>query len=298
MSFVPWIKMETTTPDKPEVVQMAARLRVRDHDLIVGKLVRLWSWADMNSVDGQKVKVTRAFIDRHVSMPGFAAALEEAEWIHGPDGAIDFANFERHNGDSAKRRAMEARKKQNQRKGGPKGGTNVPETSGQTGGLELELESLKEKDAADGGGVKPLAPDPLLERVRKLRTEYSSPLLDQREREPFKAARPLMETFAESDWEIIGQYLNAKLPAGIEAYQPDRRLLFWQAVAEIHGKALAWHEKQSGQRSAVKVNPWPVEFEAWAAVQYSSLSLSSAWAMGSVRHEFRTWLADGKGAAA
>lgn len=35
MSFAPWIKIETTLPDKPEVIAMAAMLKPRDtsHDL-------------------------------------------------------------------------------------------------------------------------------------------------------------------------------------------------------------------------------------------------------------------------
>ena len=158
MSFATWIKFEITTPDKPEVVSMAARLKFRDADLVTGKLVRIWGWADLNSVDGSHLPITRAFIDRLVSCRGFAAALEAVGWLSGPDGDISFTNFDRHNGDSAKKRAVETRKKQRQRegrKGAVKGdgsppepgtgtGTNVPpdpgQKDGQEGGLEEELE--------------------------------------------------------------------------------------------------------------------------------------------------------------
>jgi hypothetical protein len=288
MSFAPWIKVETTTPDKPEVVKMALRLKVKDHDLIVGKLLRLWAWADSNSVDGLGVPITRAFIDRLVSLKGFASALEkEAKWISGPDGSIDFHNFERHNGDSAKRRAMETRKKQIQR-GGTKGGTNVPMASGQDGGPEEEIEYLKEKEAAAGGDLKPIPPDPLLEKVRTLRTEYSSQILDERERSPFAAARPVMEAFGPEDWDVIRRYLKAKLPAGVEVYQPDRRVLFLQAAGEILGKAKAWQEKQSGTMSTSSPGI-PAEFIAWSAKHYS-LSPLSCWNTADIRAAWKASL--------
>jgi hypothetical protein len=42
-----WIKIEENTPDKPEVHKMASILGI-DPDAVVGKLVRVWSWASQN----------------------------------------------------------------------------------------------------------------------------------------------------------------------------------------------------------------------------------------------------------
>jgi DNA replication protein DnaT len=46
-----WIKIQTVTPDKPEVFVIADRLGI-DPDAVVGKLVRLWIWADQQTTDG------------------------------------------------------------------------------------------------------------------------------------------------------------------------------------------------------------------------------------------------------
>ena len=84
-----WIKVETTTPEKPEVITMAERLKLSE-DTVVGKLVRLWSWADQNSVTGTNVRATEKFIDKKVDKRGFSAALREVGWLAGTDGALTF----------------------------------------------------------------------------------------------------------------------------------------------------------------------------------------------------------------
>lgn len=158
--IAPWIKIEVTTPDKPEIVAMAETLK-KDPDLIVGKLIRLWCWTDQNSVAGETVSITRKWIDRHVGLRGFAAAMESVGWLGGQDLALEFPNFSRHNGKSAKRRAMEKRKKDRQRHGTKvpesppltrdkcpaANGINVPPLSGPKGGLEEE-EEYRERESA------------------------------------------------------------------------------------------------------------------------------------------------------
>jgi hypothetical protein len=104
-----WIKIETMTPDKPEVCVMATQLRM-DPDAVLGKLVRLWSWAEMNKVNGQAVNVTKEFLDKVVGKKGFAMALERAGWLRGADGYLVFPNFARHNGTGAKGRALTAQR--------------------------------------------------------------------------------------------------------------------------------------------------------------------------------------------
>jgi hypothetical protein len=100
-----WIKLEHATPDKPEVVQLAILLDFDDHDLAWAKCVRLWIWADQQSVDGNALTVTDAFIDRYTRVTGFAAALRKVGWLEGRDGRLSIPDFARHNGQSAKTRA-------------------------------------------------------------------------------------------------------------------------------------------------------------------------------------------------
>jgi hypothetical protein len=100
-----WIKFEHATPDKPEVVAMADKLGI-DQDCVVGKLLRLWIWADQNSADGNALSVTFAFLDRYTHCEGFGAALAFVGWIDADGDGIRLPNFDRHNGETAKKRAL------------------------------------------------------------------------------------------------------------------------------------------------------------------------------------------------
>lgn len=111
-----WIKFESTTPDKPEVVRIAAILGI-DQDAVVGKLLRFWVWADQNSVDGNGVTVTSAFLDRLTFCPGFASAMRDVSWLEGGDGNLSLPNFGLHNGKTAKERAVSGRRVAKHRNG-------------------------------------------------------------------------------------------------------------------------------------------------------------------------------------
>ena len=105
-----WIKVEHTTPDKPEVVKLAEILLMDDPDFVLGKLWRFWAWADANTQDGI-LKTKYAHIDRVVYCPGFARGLVSVGWLQGREGALVIPNFDRHNGNSSKARALEAEAK-------------------------------------------------------------------------------------------------------------------------------------------------------------------------------------------
>jgi 5-methylcytosine-specific restriction endonuclease McrA len=120
-----WIKIEHTTTDKPEVIKMAAILKI-DQDAVTGKLLRLWIWADQNSVDGADVMVTHAFIDRLTDRKGFAAAMVSVGWLSGEDGELRLPNFERHNGKTAKSRSETARRVAGYRARNPEAKETIP----------------------------------------------------------------------------------------------------------------------------------------------------------------------------
>jgi hypothetical protein len=112
-----WIKIEHVTPDKPEVWQIAETLGI-DADAVVGKLVRIWVWADQQTTDGNARSVTKALLDRISGVTGFAAAMVEAGWLQQAEGGVQFVNFERHNGETAKQRALTAKRVQKHRAAG------------------------------------------------------------------------------------------------------------------------------------------------------------------------------------
>lgn len=103
----PWIKVETATPDKPEICTIAASLRLSE-DAVLGKLIRLWSWVEINHIQANDMGVTKEFLDKLVGRKGFAAALADCGWLVEEDGKLGLKNLERHNGGSAKVRALTA----------------------------------------------------------------------------------------------------------------------------------------------------------------------------------------------
>lgn len=111
-----WIKVETTMPDKPEIFQMAEHLGI-DPDAVAGKLLRVWIWADQQTVDGNAPSVTKALLDRSTGVTGFTEAMIACGWLLKEGGGYAFPNFDRHNGKTAKRRAQNAKRVQAHRAG-------------------------------------------------------------------------------------------------------------------------------------------------------------------------------------
>lgn len=104
-----WIKVENTTPDKPEVHVMAEELGI-DPDAVLGKLIRLWIWADEQTYNGNAGTVTLSLLDRVAGITEFGQSMLRAGWIQRSDHGLVFPNFDRHNGQSAKTRALTARR--------------------------------------------------------------------------------------------------------------------------------------------------------------------------------------------
>ena len=100
-----WIKLEHVTPDKPEIYTMAEMLNL-DPDTVLGKVIRVWIWADQQTLIGDAPSVTKTCIDRVTGVTHFAEALEKVRWLKIKKEGINFPNFDRHNGKSAKTRAL------------------------------------------------------------------------------------------------------------------------------------------------------------------------------------------------
>lgn len=164
----PWIKVETSTPDKPEICFLATALRM-DPDTVVGKLVRLWSWMELNRVPANDLGVTKEFLDKLVGRKGFAEALVGSGWLVVAGQKLGFRNLERHNGGKAKIRIMTARRValHRQRKL-MKGDASVAEP------LRDQSEAVLEPSSAE----KECNDEPLVEREEN---EACSPLQDHAE---------------------------------------------------------------------------------------------------------------------
>lgn len=123
-----WIKMRVDLGDDPAVILMASKLDVSE-DEIVGKLHRLWCWADKHTTDGTAPAITARWVDRYVNRTGFADAMILARWISFSEEGVEFPEFDRHNGGSAKKRVEATLRQRLSRKNRDEGVTGEARTS-------------------------------------------------------------------------------------------------------------------------------------------------------------------------
>lgn len=109
-----WIKMRSCLHSHPKVVRIASALK-EDKLRVVGALHAVWCLFDMHSTDGKLDGYSPKTLDEQIGWPGFADQMIAVKWLEASEGGLVTPSFERHNGQSAKRRAQEADRKRNDR---------------------------------------------------------------------------------------------------------------------------------------------------------------------------------------
>lgn len=258
-----WIKIEKITPEKPEVLRISEILKLNS-DEIFGKLFKIWSWADDQSVDGAKMPITEKFLDQKAGKKGFASAMRAVGWLTGTDGNLEFPGFSRHNGDTAKARAESNRRMaksrmvaeivQQKRNGGD---GMVAEKAQQKAQPEKRREEKREYNTPlpPEGGVRERGVN-LIFLLRSLRPEWDvSNGLSGKESRPFRRNENLMLSFADEAWPIMKEFLAAKLPEGSPLWQPRLLQKFLESPGVVWGQARAWKAKQRPRLEIVRPSP-------------------------------------------
>ena len=75
-----WIKIETHTPDKAEIRQIARLCRCSKAEAFLA-FFRVYVWLDEETEDGHVEFFTREDADEISGLPGFGGALQEVRWI-------------------------------------------------------------------------------------------------------------------------------------------------------------------------------------------------------------------------
>jgi len=250
-----WIKIEINTPDKPEVIALAAALRL-DQDAVVGKLIRLWSWADLNSIDGDEIKITEQFIDRISRKKGFAVALRSVGWLAGKDGKLTFPDFTRHNGKTAKLRAETNRRVSSHRqKCNTKSVSNVTVEPYQKALPEKRREDIREREREEAApefsqNVTPFpsSPDadqPLRTLTNSLRIGWeASPVFSPDEEAAFQSNKAVLAAISSETWTAMQSYLLTKFPEGSGEWQPRQRIMFLKRPGDLAAPAASWMHKR------------------------------------------------------
>lgn len=163
---MPWIKVRTDLLTDPRVMRMARALGVTQQH-VVGCLVAVWSLADAHAVsrfcpgvtgtrEGHLAHYSAANIDAAARQDGIADLMSTVGWLTiYPDG-IGFPEWDIHNGNSAKTRACEQKKKAKQRRVSPKMSPKVSRLCPDGAGTEIgtrEDKSIKEDPLTPTGGI-------------------------------------------------------------------------------------------------------------------------------------------------
>jgi len=251
---IPWIKIETSLPRKPEVMQLAEILGI-DEFAVVGHLVCFWSWVDENvSQECPVVSGTKKGLDRVAGRDGFADAMITVGWLQMDGHAVTIPHLDYHLDQSAKTRALEARKKSRQRSRGQVS-RECPDAIGTKTGQEGGPEKRREEKSLESVFERP-------------RAESHKPTESQKPPEttggiseviiPNKVNTPECRDAA-AKW---FQYLAEK---GADYKRPDLSATaleaWWREMARIGPKEmpLAVERSMAGGHLTVKVLPDPKE---------------------------------------
>jgi hypothetical protein len=101
-----FIRWQKGLQHKPEIGQIA-RMTGLDPFSVAGRCMAVWCWADAVTATGVVDGATREQIDMLAMHPGFAEAMETTRphpWLLIDDQGITFSNYDRHNGQCAKKR--------------------------------------------------------------------------------------------------------------------------------------------------------------------------------------------------
>jgi len=124
-----WIKMRVALHDDSDVMRMADKLDI-DEFSVCGRLLAVWSWADANTTNGFVPGGTVRRVDAKAGISGFADAMVSVGWLKVREDGVEFPNWEVHNSKSAKKRAQDSKRKQDER--------NKEKGSGQMSGSKAD----------------------------------------------------------------------------------------------------------------------------------------------------------------
>ena len=116
-----WLKVEHATPNKAEVHVIADILKM-DPEKVFAKCFRVWAWASDNCpVSGRTNVRAMSAISLVAGETRFGNAMVEAGWLAIEGDEIVFPHFDYHCSQSAKQRALDARRKKEKRAAKPSG---------------------------------------------------------------------------------------------------------------------------------------------------------------------------------
>lgn len=192
-----WIKMRCNLDTDPAVFQIAAQLGL-DELSVVGRLWKVWSWADQHVSDCHAIGVTDVTLDRISGTPGFADAMRRVGWIEGDPDAPALPKFDRHNGQSAKRRALATERQARRRHADV-----TPESRTER---DQRREEKSNTPIVPASGDDSAEEDPLLLRAKAIFRMRPGTALDRSMRRAWKLSAAAIAGTTEPEWQTLKAY--------------------------------------------------------------------------------------------
>lgn len=104
-----WLKVAVDTPYKTAIRNAARDCGCSRGDAFLA-FFELYSWLDEQTDDG-RLATDPAELNRWAGIPGFAESLERSGWLTFQGDECIITNWGEHNGQCAKRRALDAKRK-------------------------------------------------------------------------------------------------------------------------------------------------------------------------------------------
>ena len=247
-----WIKMRSNLWDDPRVSRLCD-LTDQGEATVIGGLYWLWAAADQHTETGVMTGLSLRQIDRKTGIAGFGQSLCDIGWIAECEGGVCIVNFEEHNGASAKRRTLEAKRKADARKASARNADNKETETGRDAELEKEKERELEKEKEEKNPPK----SPKGDRRPKLNVTVDHMLLtcsglsEQLAGEYLAFRKSLKAPLTESAWKNIAAEI-AKSNAS-----PDDALSEAMAAGWRSFKAQWLENRNAGGRPQQGQNPGP-----------------------------------------
>lgn len=110
-----WIPMRCDLDQDPATIAIGLALGITACE-VVGRLLKVWSWANSQSIDGVFRRIPLATLDAMAGVTGFADAMIAVGWVVRHRNTFSFNNFDRWNGITAKERLQKSRRQARWRK--------------------------------------------------------------------------------------------------------------------------------------------------------------------------------------
>jgi hypothetical protein len=151
-----WIKVRVNLPDDPAVFRMASAHGIPTEH-VVGCLVRVWSWATDQLVNGHAVGVTLSQLDRVACVTGFGQSMADVGWLLIQADGIVFPRWERHLSQGAKQRVLATERKRRERVDLSRGGhvASVTETRPEKRREEKRIAAAAEAAVLPAAAISP-----------------------------------------------------------------------------------------------------------------------------------------------